>query len=136
MELVRVHALAFDGTVARLSFSTGEVLEIDFAERVKNRPKLRPILEVLNQGCVVDGGIAVEWPCGIDVDAQSLHGTALGMSVRWWRKRHGLSQAKAGEALGISGRMIQFYESGEQPVTKTIILAMRGYDALKSDAAD
>jgi hypothetical protein len=136
MELVRIHSVAVGGTIATLSFDTGEDLSIDFAERVKNRPKLKPILEELDAGKIIDSRIAVEWPSGIAIDAQSLYRTAHGMAVKIWRKRHRLSQNGAGDALGITGRTIQLYEGGERPITKTIKLAMLGYDALRNEAAD
>lgn len=135
MGLVKVRSISADGSVATISCDTREDLSIDFAERVKKRPKLKPFLTELGTGGVVDGGIAVEWLCGIDIDAQSLHRSAHGMAVRTWRKRHRLSQKAAGEALGITGRMIRLYESGAPPMTKTITLAMRGDDALRGDAA-
>jgi transcriptional regulator with XRE-family HTH domain len=40
-----------------------------------------------------------------------------------WRKRLGLSQRGAGDALGLSLRAVQNYESGERRVTKTLALA-------------
>jgi len=141
MALVRINDVHFhsDGVgmaVAEFTFDTGEILKVDFAERVRNRPKLKPLLEAneFMAGKIVDDGIAIEWPCGIDMDAQSLYRTAHGMKLRTWRKQHGLNQAEAGEALGISGRSIQLYEAGDQPITKTVLLAMRGYDAGLLDA--
>lgn len=133
MDLVRILSIDFGATVAIISFDTGEDLAIDFAERVKNRPKLKPLLAELDKGQIADDGIAIAWPCGIDIDAQSLHRTAHGMAVRTWRKRHRMSQAVAGEALGISGRSIRLYENGSQPVPKTIVLAIRGYDAIAAE---
>jgi DNA-binding XRE family transcriptional regulator len=133
MDLVRIHSIEFSGSVAVISFDTGEVFSIDFAERVKNRPKLRPLLAELDQGKIVDDGIAVEWPCGIDIDAQSLHRIAKAMGLRIWRANHGMTQATAGEALGISGRSIRLYENGTQPIPKTVTLATRGYDAVAAE---
>ena len=45
-----------------------------------------------------------------------------------WRKRLGLSQKQAGEALGLKTRMIQYYEKGERndepiAIPKTVRLA-------------
>ena len=65
MELFRIQDVRFrtegHSAVAELVFHTGEKLEIDFAERARNRPKLKPLLdpEIFEAGRIVDGGIAV-----------------------------------------------------------------------------
>jgi transcriptional regulator with XRE-family HTH domain len=43
------------------------------------------------------------------------------------RKTLGLSQARLGEAIGITGRMIRYYESGERPIPKTVQMALEAY---------
>jgi hypothetical protein len=50
-----------------------------------------------------------------------------------WRVSHGMTQAAAAEALGISERGIRLYENGSQPIPKTITLATRGYDAVAAE---
>lgn len=135
MELFRIQDVRFrtegHSAVAELVFHTGEKLEIDFAERARNRPKLKPLLdpEIFETGRIVDGGIAVEWPCGIEIDATSLHRTGLAMFFRAWRKGHGMSQTMAASALGLTSRTVQNYEAGEQDIPRTVMLAMRGFDA-------
>jgi len=56
-------------------------------------------------------------------------------SFRAWRTRHGLSQRSAADALGISDRMVKYYEDGSHLVPKTVMLACAGYDALRSGIA-
>jgi transcriptional regulator with XRE-family HTH domain len=41
-----------------------------------------------------------------------------------WRKKNGLSQAKAAEVIGCSRRGIQLWESGENEIPKNIALAI------------
>ena len=48
---------------------------------------------------------------------------------RAWRKRLGLSQSGAAEALGISPRMVWSYENGEHPLPKTVALACEAVEA-------
>lgn len=43
--------------------------------------------------------------------------------LKSWRLRLGLSQKAAAEALGVSLRMLQYYESGDMPIPKTVALA-------------
>jgi transcriptional regulator with XRE-family HTH domain len=44
-------------------------------------------------------------------------------TLRDWRKRLGLSQREAGDALGLSLRAVQNYESGERDIPKPVALA-------------
>jgi predicted transcriptional regulator len=50
--------------------------------------------------------------------------------VRAWRKPNGLSLALAAEVLGISRRVVAYYESGEHAIPRTVMLACEGWDAL------
>lgn len=136
MELHRISSADFrveaGKAIATFTFDGAEALSIDFTERARNRPKLKPLLdgETFTAGRIVDGGIAVEWPCGIGIDATSLHRTAVAMQFRAWRRKHRMSQDAAAAALGLTGRTVQNYESGEQEVPRTVLLAMRGFDSL------
>lgn len=48
--------------------------------------------------------------------------------IRWrWRNR--LSLSKAAETLGVSRRMVAYYESVEQEVSRTVLLALKGWEA-------
>jgi len=42
-----------------------------------------------------------------------------------WRQQMGLTQTQAGQALGKSLREIQYYETGEQELPRSVLLAMR-----------
>ena len=46
-----------------------------------------------------------------------------------WRRRHGLSLAKAAEALGLARRTVAYYSNGDRPVPKAILLACKGWEA-------
>lgn len=43
--------------------------------------------------------------------------------LRAWRKRLGMTQAAAAEAIGISLRQYSYYETGRYPVPRPISLA-------------
>jgi transcriptional regulator with XRE-family HTH domain len=43
--------------------------------------------------------------------------------MRAWRQRLGLTQTKAGEALGVTLRAIQHYEAATRPIPRAIELA-------------
>ena len=52
-----------------------------------------------------------------------------------WRARHGLSQAAAAKALGVSLRQWQNYEGGATFLPWTVALACKGWEAAKKEAA-
>jgi len=86
---------------------------------------------------VGDIGTDIVWDCGVDMSADTLwrlcmEQSGLTMSsaaLRDWRKKRSLSLEAAAEALGISRRMIAYYESGKKPVPRVVALATRGLDA-------
>ena len=88
-------------------------------------------------------GWTVRWSQNIELDADHLHRLARYQAkdslrpeaFRSWRAKHGLSQAKAAAALGVSDRMIKYYEDGSHMIPKTVMLACRGYDAMRSGIA-
>jgi predicted transcriptional regulator len=47
---------------------------------------------------------------------------------RAWRERQGLSLTGAAQALGLSRRMVAYYESGERIIPKTVMLACKGVE--------
>ena len=47
----------------------------------------------------------------------------------------GISQAGAAKALGISGRMIKYYEEGRHMIPRTVMPACRGREAMTANKA-
>lgn len=92
---------------------------------------------------VGEDGWTAAWGEDIELDASHVYRLARYQagdsltpeSFRAWRAKHGLSQARAAEALGISDRMVKYYEDGSHLVPKTVMLACTGYDALHSGMA-
>jgi hypothetical protein len=83
-----------------------------------------------------DWGQSVVWPSGAELGADTLWMETLSATGHEdarrfleWRLRNGLSLSKAGEALGISRRMVAYYSNGEKTVPKAILLACRGWEA-------
>jgi DNA-binding XRE family transcriptional regulator len=87
-------------------------------------------------------GWTVRWGVDLELDSDHLYRLARYQAkdslrpeaFRNWRAKHGLSQAKAADALGVSDRMVKYYEDGSHMIPKTVMLACRGYDALRSAA--
>jgi DNA-binding XRE family transcriptional regulator len=89
-----------------------------------------------------DWGHSLVWPDGSEVGADALWlatlsaiGRADSRNFLEWRVAHGLSLTRAAEELGISRRTVANYSNGSQPVPKAILLACKGWSAVKAEAA-
>lgn len=71
-------------------------------------------------------------PCLVGVRRCSLTHTEFQAT----RRALGLTQAQLGEAIGLTGRMIRYYESGEKEIPKTVQLALTAYAAMPKSALD
>lgn len=56
--------------------------------------------------------------------------------LRRWRRRSGLAAGVAARALGVSPRMLAYYESGAHPVPRTVQLAVEALDVGLTPAAE
>ena len=84
---------------------------------------------------VGEWGHSVEWPGDIELGADMLWLETLSATGHSdtrefleWRLRHGLSLARAADALGLSRRMVAYYSNGEKPVPRSILLACKGWE--------
>lgn len=81
-----------------------------------------------------DGGRLLRWDKGVVLPAGTLWRLAMEQTgeamtsdaFRNWRAGHGLSMSRAADILGISRRMVAYYETGERIIPKTIRLACKG----------
>jgi len=118
---------------------------IDLTELVARRNGLAPLRKqaAFASAEVGEEGWSVVWRGGIELDADFLYRLAryqAGDSLPpedflSWRARNKLSQAKAALALGISLRMLKYYEDGTFLIPKTVCLACLGYESLQRKAA-
>lgn len=86
---------------------------------------------------VGEWGWNVHWTDDQEIAADTLWRLALEQDAahfRAWRAGWDLTQPQAAEALGLSPRMVKYYESGTHPLPKTVRLAMVGYAALRQAA--
>lgn len=85
---------------------------------------------------VGDLGTDVVWPGDIDMAADTLwrlaqeqQGATLSAEAfRHWRERHEFTLDAAAQALGISRRMVAYYEEGKKPIPRVVALATRGIE--------
>ena len=115
-------------------------------------PALEPLRDpaVFGTARVTYWGSGVAWGAVLDQEDRSgaidiggdqlwrLAGEQAGLlmptaAFRAWRARHGLTLDQAARALGLSRRLVAYYESGARPVPRTVLLACKGYDALTAE---
>lgn len=87
---------------------------------------------------IAEAGDGVEWPDGSALSAHVLWGMALvqdGARFARWRQARSLTQAGLAEALGLAPEAVRRYEAGDDPIPKTVKLALIGHDALARIAA-
>jgi len=100
---------------------------------------LRDNRALFGQVRVGDYGTDVVWTDAIDMAADTLWRLAQEQSgetltaedFRAWRERKAYTLDTAAKALGLSRRMVAYYERGERPIPRTVTLATR---ALETDA--
>lgn len=133
------------GHVLRIRWRDHGEDTVDLSELIAGRRALAPLgnPKTFARVKVGEQGWTVRWSGNIELDADHLHRLARYQAkdslrpeaFRAWRAKHGLSQVKAAAALGISDRMVKYYEDGSHMIPKTVMLACRGYDVLRSGIA-
>jgi len=98
---------------------------------------LRAAPETFGQIRVGEYGADIVWTDGIDMAAETLWRLAQEQSgatmsaeaFRRWRENRAYTLDAAAKALGVSRRILSYYEHGEKPIPRTVALATRGLDA-------
>jgi hypothetical protein len=132
------------GYTLRVRFVNNKAFSVDLREPVFRLKGLRPLRDgtAFARAVVGEGGHSIVWPGELDMGADRLFELALEQSGRTgnvefirWRWRNGLSLTRAAEALGISRRQVAYYASGEHEVSRTVLLACKGWEAGRQTAA-
>jgi DNA-binding XRE family transcriptional regulator len=135
----RIHHVASSGEWFRLNvaWNNGENAHVDVSELVSSYRNFAPLRDdpsLFEKVRTDDGGRILRWDKGVVLPAGTLWRLALEQKgeamtseeFRTWRAFHHLSMSKAAEILGISRRMVAYYETGERIIPKTIRLACKG----------
>lgn len=112
------------------------VAELAALEVLDNAPTFASVV-------VGEDGWSLLWPSGIEIGADTLwrmareqagDATPVAEFTRW-RERNGLSLADAAVALGITRRMVSYYEAGRYLIPRMVGLACKGWEAEHQRAA-
>ena len=82
-------------------------------------------------------GFGVAWPDGVEIGADTLYWLYRRQNglrdaadeLHTWRISHGLPLDMAAEEIGVSRRLLSYYEARKWPVPKTVVLALSGWEA-------
>jgi DNA-binding XRE family transcriptional regulator len=110
---------------------SGPIGSYRFYAPLRDDPKL------FRQVHVGEHGLDIVWPGGLDMSNDTLWRLAQEQSgatmtpdaFREWHKRHAYTLDQAAKALGLSRRMVAYYEQGERPIPRLVALATRGLEA-------
>jgi hypothetical protein len=128
------------GRRLEVEWSNGERHVVDLSTAVADSRGLRRLATpaAFRTARVGEYGHSVSWAGDIAIGADTLRRLALEQTGDFtdpgdfaaWRASLGLSLAQAARALGLSRRMIAYYDSGARPVPRVVALACRGYLAV------
>ncbi len=125
----------------RLTYADGQTFDVDLTDRIKTSDFLASLKDpaLFAQANVGFAGRSVDWIEGeLDLGSDNLRHLAVEQSGKigheriWtWLDDTGLTLEQAGEALGISRRMLIYYRDGEKPIPRAVWLACLGWEAVR-----
>ena len=130
-------------SVLRVTFTDNRIVSVDLKEIISNYTAFAPLAETEEFAtvAVADWGWSLEWRCGATLDADRVLELYLeqadlieNVAFRHWQDSHGLSLARAAEAIGLSRRTVSQFRTGARPVSKTVALACKGWELEKRAA--
>lgn len=128
----------------QVTWADGMTGEVDLSGVIGRHRLLAPLMDPawFAQVRVGEWGWSVEWGDDLDFGTDQLRRWAGEQSgdimptedFQAWRRRCGLSLTAAA-ALGLSRRMVAYYDNGAYPVPKTVMLACEGWEARQAIGA-
>jgi hypothetical protein len=118
-----------------ITWKGGAESVVDVSQHLKQYAVFAPLRsdrKLFRKPTVGEWGWCVHWTEDLEISADTLWRLALEQGSAWlqsWRTRHGMTQADAAKALGVSPRMWRYYEAGSHLLPKTVRLAAIGLDA-------
>ncbi len=123
----------------RIRWTTGEESHVDVAGLVATFRVYEPLrsnLDLFRAVRVGDVGTDVVWSDEIDMSADTLWRLAqeqAGITMspaafKHWRERKAYTLDNAAKALGLSRRMVAYYEQGAKPIPRLVALAARALE--------
>jgi len=123
----------------RLHWQSGEENTVNVAGLIENFRMYKPLRQsgrLFQQVKLGEHGTDIIWPGGIDMAADTLWRlmqeqsgkTLSAVAFRRWRERKAYTLDEAAHVLGLSRRMVAYYEQGQKPIPRIVALATRGLE--------
>jgi DNA-binding transcriptional regulator YiaG len=123
-----------------IKWNTGEETLVDVSgitNSFRFYAPLRQSPELFRRVRVGEHGADIVWNDDLDMSndtlwrlAQEQSGATMSAEAfRHWRERRAYTLGAAARALGLSRRMIAYYEQGERPIPRVVALATRALEA-------
>ena len=130
--------------VLLVTWNNTETYQIDISDSLKTGMKSVDSMKMFSKAVIGEFGLSIDWPGDIGIGADTLYCDALAQAGKAyptndfneWMKRNKLSLSGAAEVLGISRRMIAYYNIGAKPIPKHIGLACRGWELMNKSERD
>jgi DNA-binding transcriptional regulator YiaG len=139
--LPRIAAVAVGGKPMTLvvQWLNGDRTAVDVTGLVETFRVFAPLRDsraLFRKARVGEYGADIVWPGDIDMSADTLwrlaqeqNGATLSAEdFRNWRERRELTLDNAARALGISRRMVAYYEEGKKPIPRVVALATQALE--------
>ena len=125
-------------------WDNGEKSHVDVSGLVETFRVYQPLRqspELFKRVKVGEHGTDVIWPDEIDMAADTLWRLAQEQSgytmspeaFKSWRERKAYTLDTAAHALGLSRRMVIYYEQGTKPIPRVVALATQALDLMQSE---
>jgi DNA-binding transcriptional regulator YiaG len=121
-----------------VTWDSGVESRIDVSDMIKTFKLYAPLRKgiAFKKVGVGEDGVDIFWNKKIDMAATTLWRLAqeqAGITMspdafKHWRERNDYTLDKAAHALGLSRRMVAYYEQGEKPVPRVVALAARALE--------
>jgi hypothetical protein len=126
-------------TTLRVRWDKGDESLVNVSGVIENFRVYEPLRhapELFRQVRLGDHGTDIVWTDEIDMSADTLWrlaqeqaGVTLSADAfREWRERHAYTLDAAAAALGISRRMVAYYEQGKKPIPRVVALATKALE--------
>ncbi len=123
-----------------IHWNTGDDTLVDAAGIINSLRFYAPLRrdpELFRRVRIGEHGTDVAWPGDLDMSndtlwrlAQEQSGATMSAEAfRHWRERRAYTLDAAARALGVSRRMIAYYEKGERPIPRVVALATQALEA-------
>lgn len=130
---------AIGGQVVEITWASGKIDRIDLAALIADLDGLATLddISVFDAVAIGEDGWSLIWPNGAEIGTDTLWRMAREQAgeatpieeFTAWRARNRLSLSDAALALGITRRMVAYYEAGRYLIPRMVGLACKGWEA-------